>query len=188
MSDSLKREDLKNLSGEEKRALLEQLLREKAAQSNPEFPLSYGQRALWFLNRVSPEGAAYNIIYATHVRPRPNLATLKQALQDIVDRHPSLRTTYSEKNGSLIQQVQEQQDIDFQVIDALNLNSKQLSVRLQEEADRPFDLKKGPLLRIKLFTRSTEESVLSLVVHHIAVDFWSLEIILYEVLFRYNDL
>ncbi len=163
-----------------------QLLRKKAGQSNPEFPLSYGQRAFWFLHRVSPESAAYNIFHAAHVRPQPDIAILEQAFRDMVDRHPSLRTGYCENNGSLVQQVQERPEIDFQVIDALNLGSEQFSVRLQEEADRPFDLGKGPLLRIKLFTRSAGESMLTLAVHHIAVDFRSLEIILYEVLARYN--
>jgi hypothetical protein len=82
--------------------------------------------------------------------------------------------------GKPIQRVHEAQKVSFQEVESSTWSPEERETRLLEEAYRPFDLERGPLLRVTLFTRSAEEHILLLVVHHIVIDFWSLAILLDE--------
>ena len=143
-------------------------------------PLSYGQRALWFLQNLTPESAAYNVMLAARSNSVIDVSALGRAFQKLIDRHPSLRTTFPAIKGRPVQQVQERQAVDFKQVDVSGLDWDGLMRRLVEESHRPFDLEKGPVLRVNLFTRSAEEHVLLLTMHHIVVDFLSFVIILDE--------
>ncbi len=143
-------------------------------------PLSYGQRALWFLHQLAPESPAYNIASAVRIRAELDVAALNQAFQVIVDRHPALRTTFTSANGEPAQKVHERMDVCFLFEDATNWAEARLNDRLVEETHRPFDLEQGPLLKVFLFSRSPEEHVALLIVHHIVADFWSLGVLIYE--------
>ena len=72
------------------------------------------------------------------------------------------------------------QPVHFEEVDGSTWSEDELKTRLLDEAYRPFDLERGPLLRVSLFTRSAREHILLLVVHHIVIDFWSLAILLNE--------
>ena len=143
-------------------------------------PLSYGQRALWFLQKLKPESAAYNVMLAARSNSPIDVPALRRAFQRLIDRHPSLRTTFPAIKGIPVQQVQERQAVDFKQVDVSGLSWDELMRRLVEESHRPFDLERGPVLRVNLFTRSAEEHVLLLTMHHIVVDFLSFVIILDE--------
>lgn len=149
-------------------------------EENYSHPLSHGQRALWFLQQASPESAAYNIASALRIRGNLNRQALRQAFQRIVDRHPSLRTSFTAPNGEPVQMVQPSMALDFVEEDASHCDLEQLVERLNEEAHLPFNLEQEPLLRIRLFRRSESEHVLLCVAHHIALDFWSLGILMRE--------
>src|SRR5215470_15319652 len=143
-------------------------------------PLSYGQRALWFLQQLDPESGAYNVKLAARISTGVDAVALRNAFQLLVNRHPSLRTIFpSSKNGP-VQQVQEYQLVNFKEVDASAMNWEELRRRLAEESHKPFDLERDSLLRIHLFKSSTYEHVLLLTMHHIVVDFWSIAIILSE--------
>ena len=111
---------------------------------------------------------------------RLDIAALRRAFQALVDRHPSLRTTFSVDAGKPVQQVHEHQKVHFEETDAAAWSGDELKARLVEDAYRPFDLERGPVLRVSLFTRSAREHILLLAVHHIVIDFWSLALILNE--------
>ena len=68
-------------------------------------PLSYGQRALWFLQKLTPESAAYNVMLAAQSNSAIDVSALRRAFQKLIDRHPSLRTTFPAIKGKPIQQV-----------------------------------------------------------------------------------
>jgi amino acid adenylation domain-containing protein len=172
--------DPMGLSLTEKRILLAQLLREKAAQEQARFPLAHGQRGLWFLHQLQPQSAAYNVAFAVRIRSPLDLPAFRRALQLLIDRHPSLRTTFEESAGQLFQRVHESIVLPFEVIDASALGEAQLQERLADEAHRPFDLERGPLVRIHLFCRSADDHVLLLNVHHIVGDLWSLAVVFDE--------
>ena len=148
-------------------------------------PLSYGQRALWFLQRLDPGSGAYNVKLAARISTGVDAAALRAAFQLLVNRHPSLRTVFPSFKGGPVQQVQEHQVVNFKEVDALAMNWEELKQRLAEESHEPFDLERGHLLRIHLFKTSPHEHVLLLTMHHIVVDFWSIAIILSELSMLY---
>jgi hypothetical protein len=109
---------LAGLSPAEKRMLLAQLLRDKASQARSLFPLAHGQRGLWFLYQMDRAGSAYNVRRAVRIRSPLDVAAFRRALQALVDRHPSLRTTFAEHGGELRQRVHEKATVAFEVTDA----------------------------------------------------------------------
>ncbi len=142
--------------------------------------LSHGQRALWFLHQLAPANAAYNIAKAVQIRGDLDVPALKRAFQAVVNRHSSLRATFLDLPEGPTPRIHEQSEIFFQVEDIATWSEAALNERLVQKAYRPFDLERGPLLRIFLFTRTAQEHILLLVVHHIVSDFWSLAVIARE--------
>jgi len=169
-----------DLSPDERRALLGQLLRKKASESPSYYPLSHNQQGIWFLYQLAPESTIYNVSFAARICSDVDITALRRAFQSLVDRHPSLRTTFEVRSGKPVQQIHEHLEVHFEETDASTWRGDELKTRLIEEAQRLFDLQRGPLLRVSLFTRSAEEHILLLVVHHIVIDFWSLAVILNE--------
>jgi hypothetical protein len=143
-------------------------------------PLSRGQQALWFLHRLAPESAAYNIAGAVRIAGSVDADVLRQSFQALVDRHPSLRTTYHELNGKPVQRVHAHAAVSFHEEVAASWSRAELDQRLEQEAQVPFDLETGPPFRVSLFRLSPTEHVLLLVVHHIVTDFWSLAVLVHE--------
>jgi amino acid adenylation domain-containing protein len=154
----------------------------RVAQSAPtmettadeEHSLSHGQQALWFLYRLAPESAAFNLSGAARIRAGLDVPALRQAFQSVVDRHPALRTTFDTVQGKPAQRAHPRMDVAFAEIDATGWSEGALEERLAAESQRPFDLTTGPLLRVSLFSRARREYVVLLALHHIVADFWSL--------------
>ncbi len=162
---------------ERSREELAALLREGGRAS---FPLSYGQRALWFLHQVAPESSAYHVKFAGRVYSEVDRRALRGAFQTLIARHPMLRTTFSACHGVPVQRVHEHQDIWFEEIDASRWTWEELTVRVHEAFKRPFDLERGPLLRVQLFSRLAREHVLLLTIHHLVADRWSMWVLARE--------
>lgn len=159
--------------------IVAQLVQKKTNDSKY-WPLSFGQQGLWFLYKLVPQSWAYNVLFTARIRDDVDIAALQGAFQALIDRHPSLRTTYTVRDSRPIQQVHDRLKVYFEDTDARAWSQDQLNNRLIEEARRPFDLERGPLLRVNLFTQSATEHILMLAVHQIAVDFWSLTVLLDE--------
>lgn len=176
--------DISGLSPERKRALLSQLLMEEAEHSASVYPLSYGQRSLWFLHKLAPDSAAYTITYAGRISGELDVPALERAAQALVDRHPMLRTTYAEREGQAVQLVHPRWPARI-ARHSLGPGESDLGEWIRRETDRPFDLYTGPVLRLTLLERAPDEHVLVLAVHHIAVDFWSIDVILDELRLLY---
>jgi amino acid adenylation domain-containing protein len=136
--------------------------------------LSPGQEALWFLHQVAPESPVYNITVAARIQPDPTPGVLRDAFQALLDRHESLRTIFPAVGGRPARKVLTSSDVWFGVEEAIDLSEDALRMRLAADARRPFDLENGPLMRITFYHRGDAGSVLLLAFHHIAVDFWSL--------------
>ena len=167
-----------DLSPDEKRALLAELLRKKAGKSS--YPLSYNQLGIWFLYQLAPESSVYNVNFAARIAAEIDIPALGRTFQALVDRHPALRTTFPVHFGKPVQLVLESRKVHFQEVECSSWSPEELKTRLLGEAYCRFDLGRGPLLRVTLFTRSAREHILLLVVHHIVIDFWSLAILLDE--------
>jgi amino acid adenylation domain-containing protein len=145
-----------------------------------EYPLSRGQQALWFLYKMTPGGVAYNIAGAVRVRDGLDVPRLRRALQSLAGRHPVLRTTFSDSGGGPTQRVNDSSEISFTEADATALSDSELRERLAEEAGRPFDLERGPLMRVRVFSLAGGGHAALLVIHHIVADFWSLALMVRE--------
>src|SRR6185369_3658359 len=148
---------------------------------------SYGQRSLWFLQHLAPQGGAYNIAAAARVRSPIDAGALERAFQALVDRHAALRTTFPAVDGAPCRRVAERQCFSLVCVDAGGWSEQELRARLAEEAWRPFDLERGPLLRATLLTGGPGGPVLLLAVHHIVADFWSLAILVRELPLLYRE-
>ncbi len=143
------------------------------------YPLSHGQRALWFIHQMAPTSAAYNISRALRIRSVVSVPALRECFQVLVDRHPSLRTTFSSVANQPIQHV-EGSKVFFKHVDASQWNESDLTEALVQESHRAFDLSSGPVFRVHLFSRSENDHILHIAVHHIVADFWSLMLLLEE--------
>ncbi|HEX7360856.1 MAG TPA: amino acid adenylation domain-containing protein [Bryobacteraceae bacterium] len=141
------------------------------------FPLSYGQRALWFIHQSAPESGAYNVAVALRISKRVDVQALRNALQALIDRHPALRTTMpADMDEEPLQQVHARQPVSLEV-DCRSYAPGELTERLSEMSRRPFDLRSGPLFRAVLCRRSGEKHVLLLTAHHMicdALSWWAL--------------
>ena len=145
------------------------------------YPLSHGQRALWFTYQMAPESAAaYNIAFTARIRSQVNVPSLQRAFQALIARHPMLRTTFVEQDGEPVQQVNTAQEVCFEEIDASNWNWDELKQQVVEAYQCSFDLKLGPLVRMNLFNRSEQDRILLLTIDHIICDGWSFWMIMDE--------
>jgi amino acid adenylation domain-containing protein len=158
-----------------------------AVEAEPEFPLSHGQQALWFVERLAPEAAAYNLASAARVFSELDLAALGRALGRLAVRHASLRTTFHETDGEPVQRVHATMRIPVLAEDASGWDDEALRARLEVLAWRPFSLENGPLLRVAVLSRSATEHAVLLAVHHLVVDFWSLALLVEELGALYGE-
>ncbi|MGH7581164.1 MAG: amino acid adenylation domain-containing protein [Gemmatimonadales bacterium] len=159
----------------------------RRAQAGP-VPLSFAQQRLWFLQRLEPGSAAYNIPFAARLTGALDVAAMHGALQTIVDRHESLRTIFTEMDDTPVQVVAGGSRIPLPVVDLERSPEPERELRrlAGKEARAPFDLENGPLLRSRLLRLAPEEHVLLLTVHHIASDGWSMGVLLKELAALYR--
>nr|QEO74515.1 AMP-dependent synthetase and ligase [uncultured bacterium] len=145
-----------------------------------DFPASRGQQALWFLNRLAPESTAYNVFSAVRLRGELDVDALKRVFQTLVERHPSLRTSFRLSGDKPVRRVHPHGSVSFEVTDARSLDEAALGEQLAAEAHRPFDLESAQLLRVRLYAVAPGEHVLLLAAHHIITDLWSLAVLMHE--------
>jgi amino acid adenylation domain-containing protein len=144
-------------------------------------PLSFAQERLWFLDQLEPRSAAYNMALAYRFRGELDLAALAAALGDLERRHEVLRTTFAAAGGDPFQVVRAAAPRPLAVVDlaALPPAPRQAAARrlIQQEARRPFDLARGPLLRAAALRLAADDHALQITIHHIACDGWSLDLL-----------
>ncbi|QZZ33062.1 amino acid adenylation domain-containing protein [Streptomyces sp. ST1015] len=134
-------------------------------------PLSFGQERLWFLYGLEGPSATYNVPMAVRLGGVLDRGALRAALNDVVERHESLRTVFAEDAEGAYQVVREDVEVPWR---EERVAEHDLAGRLSAEAALAVDLSREVPLRAVLFEVSAEEHVLSLVCHHIATDGWSL--------------
>jgi amino acid adenylation domain-containing protein len=152
--------------------------RERAATNVVSHPAAHGQRASWFLHQSRPGSGAYNVVFSARVRSAVDLAALRRSFQALVDRHASLRTTFSDESDGLVQRVHGWTPVSFAVHDRSDIDLPKLREEIYKVSQAPFDLKSGPLMRVDLFTRSADDQVLLVTIHHMAADGWSIFLLL----------
>ncbi|MEW5930744.1 MAG: amino acid adenylation domain-containing protein, partial [Gemmatimonadota bacterium] len=148
-------------------------------------PASFAQQRLWFVDRLHPGGAAYNLPFALRLRGAVDPRALRAALTGIAARHETLRTTFAEVDGGAVQVIGPASPVRVPAADlrALPAEAREGEARrlVAAESARPFDLERGPLLRALLVRLDRAEWALCVVVHHVAGDGWSTAVLVREV-------
>jgi len=141
-------------------------------------PLSFAQSRLWFLEQLGTLGAAYAMPLGLRLQGPLDTAALAEALDAIVERHEALRTAFRAVDGAPRQFVRPARPGLLARSDLTALPPARRETELERlaaaEAEQPFELAEGPLLRARLVALGPEEHVLLLVFHHIACDGWSI--------------
>jgi hypothetical protein len=192
---------------ETKASLAERLSRLQALRSSPEqgplsaaepltgdwpqgcqaFPASYAQARLWFLQQLQPGLTAYHLPALWQLKGELNLNALSQALAGLIERHPTLRTSFQLHGSEVVQLIHPPAPIQLEV-ESLGDRDPEVVIQawLQQEAATPFDLASGLLLRARLLAVAEQEHVLLINHHHIASDGWSLSLLSRDLTALYN--
>ncbi|HEX2187810.1 MAG TPA: amino acid adenylation domain-containing protein, partial [Longimicrobiaceae bacterium] len=144
-------------------------------------PLSFAQQRLWFIDQLEPGSATYNMPSSQRLRGPLDPRVLERALGEVVRRHEALRTTFGETGGVPFQVVHPAGAARLELTDLSGLApaEREADARrlVREEAQRPFDLRAGPLLRTRLLRLGEDDHVLLLTMHHIVSDGWSMGVL-----------
>ncbi|WNG57420.1 amino acid adenylation domain-containing protein [Archangium gephyra] len=179
----------------EKRELLLRQLRQKQAgnvktgipprpRDTDTHPLSFAQQRLWLLDQLQPGSAVYNVPVAIRLSGALDVAMLERCFNELLRRHESLRTTLRSEQGQPVQVIAPQAELALETADLRALPTAQHDAEVRrlalEEARKPFDLERGPLLRARLLSLPEQECVLLLTMHHIVSDGWSMGVLVRE--------
>jgi amino acid adenylation domain-containing protein len=184
-------------------ALAAAILRERGRDSeeNPEpllvrvprhgdLPLSFAQQRLWFLDRLVPGNPFYVMAFGLRLEGLLDVRALVDALREVGRRHESLRTTFQAVEGEPRQVVSNEVNLELPLIDLSGLEPDRRDGELRalgrDEARRPFDLERGPLLRGLLARLSDRDHGLLLLLHHIVADGWSMGVLRRELSVLYE--
>ncbi len=143
----------------------------RADRTQP-LPLSYAQERQWFLWQLDPQSAAYHIPSALRLKGALDVAALQRSFDTLLARHESLRTHVRQEAGGAVQVIEDSGLIEIERCDA---DEAGLKAQVAELVARPFDLLRGPLLRVKLLRLAEHDHVVVLVQHHIVSDGWSMQ-------------
>ena len=198
MSDLSKR--IANLSPE-KRALFELRFMQKVTSiakdqaiplraASDRCPVSFAQQRLWVLDQFEPGSAVYNIPAAVRLSGLLDVAALEKSLNEIVRRHEALRTTFTAMQGEPLQVIRPALPLTMVLKDLRKVPESEREVELLrlavEDAQRPFNLSQGPLIRATLLRLDQKDHVLLLTLHHIVSDGWSMGVLFRELSVLYK--
>src|SRR2546422_1816398 len=151
---------------------------------------SYAQERFWFLHQFDPGSSVLNLPAQFRLLGRLDGATLRRSLQEVVNRHEALRTTFAVLDGQLFQVLAPTLTVALPVVDLRHLPESERQgeawKQATEQTQQPFDLARGPLLRAMLFRLGEEEHVLLFVLHHIIFDGWSMGVLAREASILYE--
>ncbi|ATB38937.1 non-ribosomal peptide synthetase [Cystobacter fuscus] len=153
-------------------------------QGSQGLALSLAQERLWFLHQLDPDSTAYNLAGAARVTGPLTAEAVERAVNEIVRRHESLRTVFGVEGGVPFRRVLPELHLSVPVVDLSAVPAAEQEQRLRElvaaEEQRPFDLKRAPLLRLSLIELGQEQRALVLGIHHIIADGGSISVFMRE--------
>jgi amino acid adenylation domain-containing protein/non-ribosomal peptide synthase protein (TIGR01720 family) len=157
----------------------------EAVPRSAALPLSFAQQRLWFLDQLQPGSPAYNIPVAVQLEGHLVFAALAAAMTEVVRRHEVLRTTFTSVAGEPRQVIAPSRPVVIPRVDlsALAAPHREAEARrlAREEARSPFDLERGPLVRVLLVATGEEDGTVFLTLHHIVSDGWSMSLLVREI-------
>lgn len=158
---------------------------------NTQLPLSFAQQRLWFLDQLQPGSAFYNLYSAVRLHGELDISALEQSFDEIVNRHEALRTIFPNVNGKPVQVILPALKLTLQRKDLRELSDDDREAEVRrlatEEVRRPFDLSRGPLLRLTLLRTGEQDHMLVFCIHHIISDGWSSSVLIRELVTCYKS-
>ena len=149
-----------------------------------ELPVSFPQRSLWLADCLSPGTALFNTPFALALAGPLDTVALARALDEIVRRHEPLRTTFRSGSGGPVQVVHRTALVPLPAVDLSGLpgpaRAREAERIAAVEARHPFDLRQGPMLRLRLLRLGEAEHTLLALMHHIVSDDWSVWVFVSE--------
>jgi len=156
----------------------------RRADGGPTQPLSFAQERLWFLDQFEPNSPSYNIPAAVRLEGRLDVAAMGRGLNQLINRHESLRTTFTTQEGRPVQVIGSALTLPLPLLDLREVSESEQDLIVQQlsddEARKPFNLSQGPLLRTMLVRLGEDLHVIILVMHHIISDGWSMGLFVAE--------
>lgn len=157
--------------------------------TNPkEYPLTHNQTALWFLKHLDPDGFAYNIGGAVEIRAFLDPALMFDAVRMLINRHPSLRANFMQKDGHAVQIICDHCKEDIGLIDVENRPWHEIYNMIINEYRKPYDLATDPLMRFRLYRLADDRWIMMKAVHHIISDAISTFTFIEELLALYEGM
>ncbi|HKH46385.1 MAG TPA: amino acid adenylation domain-containing protein, partial [Thermoanaerobaculia bacterium] len=154
-----------------------------------DLPLSFAQQRLWFIDQLEG-GSLYNVPVALRAGGELSIAVLSQVFEEIVRRHEVLRTVFRGEGSRVRQVILPPGGFSVPLVDlsgvAVPERDAAVASGLTGEAERPFDLERGPLLRVRVWRLAAEEHLVLVVLHHIAGDGWSMGVLVREMAALYQ--
>ena len=182
-SDLAKKRDLVRLLLKQQGVSLAEEPRIKRRENIDDYPLSFAQQRLWFLDRFDTSTPAYNISLAMRLDGPIDLRSLSRAFHEIT-RHEVLRSSFVSLEGQVLQIINSPSEEPLPVVDLSALpfeaREKTRKVLIPELAQRSFDLSEGPLVNATVIKLAPDQHVFSLTMHHIVSDGWSADILMRE--------
>ena len=147
-----------------------------------DLPLSYAQERLWFIDQLQPDSVGYNMPGVVRIRGVLQVEVLERAINEIIRRHEVLRTTFNTSaTGQAVQIIHEVQWRELRMVDLAGLGEAERMEAagrlIDEEAERPFNLNRGPVVRASVLRLGAEDHVILYTLHHIASDGWSMGVL-----------
>ena len=162
----------------------------KRSGKRDRLPLSFAQQRLWFLDQLDPGSPSYNMPRVLRMRGKLDVPALHRAINKIVERHATLRTSFALDGSEPIQVIANQMELSLPVTDLTYLSEPQREAQArtlaEQEAQHPFDLSSGPLLRAQLVLLGPDHSLLFFTMHHIVSDRWSMGVLAEELAAHYE--
>ena len=163
----------------------------KSVERPGNFPLSFAQERLWFLDRLVPDSPFYNISVSLFITGSLQVKILEKTFKELVRRHEALRTSFiSNDDGKPSQIIDPGLTIEMPILDLQSLTNQEKMAEVKrvakEDEEKVFDLTKAPLMRITLLKLSGEEHVLLMSMHHIISDGWSIGVLNREITILYK--
>lgn len=152
--------------------------------------LSFAQERLWFVEGLQPGSPIHNLRAVFQLKGPLDVAVLEKSLREIVRRHEILRTTFPAVHGQPVRFISKEADLKLEVLELGEIPAQnqeaEVSRLAAQEAQKPFDLAQGPLLRLKLLCLAEKDYVLLRTVHHIIYDRWSDSVFMRELAALYK--
>ncbi|MBK5560191.1 amino acid adenylation domain-containing protein [Pseudomonas sp. TH05] len=149
-------------------------------------PASYAQQRQWMFWTLQPDSTAYHTPLAVRLKGQLNRHALQQTFDALLERHESLRTTFTQEHGQLLQVILPPAPVDLHWTLLHGITPVELERVVRTETGQLFDLHQGPLMRVKVIESAAQEWVLVLTLHHITSDGWSMSLLVHEFVELYS--